>query len=370
MEDTRSPDPAGRPHSPARDGPRFAPGGPGFLGRVVQVVAIVALAGLALTLLVLGIDILFAAFAGVLLAVLLHAFGGFVARHTPLPYRWSLTVVVLGLLLLLGLGGWLLAPQVAEQADELREQLPAVLSQLERRLARYGWGQWLLEQLRNGSVLEDAVAGAGGSGLSVLSAWSSYLLLTVSVGLFAAANPKLYIEGTLHLVPPARRARVRRVMDELGHTLRWWLIGQAIAMVVIGVSTTLVLWAFGIPLAIVLGLIVGLLGFIPYIGPLLGAIPVALIAVTAGPMQFVYVMLAYAGVQLIEGYVATPLIQHRMVYLPPAFTITLQILLGAVLGVLGVMFATPLAAVLLVLTRFYRTDLIGDAAAAQEGPGK
>lgn len=351
------------------DKPAPDPADAGFLRRVVAVVAIVSLAGLALALVVLGIDILLATFAGVLVAVLLQAFAAVVARHTPLPYRWALAAVVLGLLLLLGLGGWLLAPQVAEQVDQLREQLPAVLSQFEQRLARYGWGRWLLEQLRNGPVLEDAVAGAGGSGLSALSAWSSYLLLAVSVGLFAAANPKLYVEGTLHLVPPARRARMRRLMDELGHTLRWWLIGQALSMIVVGLSTTLVLWAFGIPLAIVLGLIAGLLGFIPYLGPLLGAIPVALIAVTAGPMQLVYVMLAYTGVQLIESYVATPLIQHRMVYLPPAFTITLQILLGAVLGILGVMFATPLAAVLLVFTRFYRTDLLGDAAAAREGPG-
>jgi predicted PurR-regulated permease PerM len=161
------------------------------------------------------------------------------------------------------------------------------------------------------------------------------------VGLFAAANPRLYVDGTVALVPLAKRERAREVMHRLGNALRWWLIGQAIAMLLIGVSTWLVLWAFGVPLAPVLGVIVGLLGFIPYLGPIIGVVPVALVAATLGTTTLLYVLAAYTAVQLVEGYVITPLIQHRMVYLPPVFTIITQILLGTLLGILGFVLALP-----------------------------
>jgi predicted PurR-regulated permease PerM len=203
--------------------------------------------------------------------------------------------------------------------------------------------------------------------LGVLSDWFYYVLTAFFVGLFAAAKPSLYIEGTAALFPLRMRGRVRHLLEELGHTLRWWLLGQGLAMLLIGVSTWLVLWAFGIPLAPLLGVMVGLLGFIPYIGPILGLIPVALVAGTQGADTLLYVVGAYTAVQLVEGYVVTPLIQHRMVYLPPVFTIVMQVVLGKILGILGFILATPLAAVVLVLSRFYREDLLGERGAVDRG---
>ena len=147
----------------------------------------------------------------------------------------------------------------------------------------------------------------------------------------------------------------------------WWLLGQALAMLVIGVSTWLVLWAFDIPLAPVIGLVVGILGFIPYIGPIIGVVPVAIVAGTQGADTLLYVLGAYMAVQLVEGYVITPLIQHRMVYLPPVLTIVAQVVLGKLLGILGFILATPLAAVVLVLSRFYREDVLGERGAVEQG---
>lgn len=350
-----------RKESPPTDGSSASedrvPARDPFVRRAVTVTVIIVLTGLLLALFVLGIEVLLAAFGGVLIAVLLKAFSGLVERHTPLSYGWSLTAVVLTILIVLGIGGWLLAPRIAEQTNQLGEQLPTVVEDIEAFLQQQQWGQWVLEQAQNGSMLS---AGAAGEGVSAFSQWSSYVIVAVFVGLFGAADPHLYQAGTVHLFPLRHRDRIHDLIDELGYTLRWWLIGQALAMLVIGVSTTIVLWIFDIPLAIILGIIVGLLGFVPYLGPIIGAIPVALIAVTEGAMQLLYVMLAYVGVQLLEGYVATPMIQHRTVYLPPIFTIISQLLLGTVIGILGFVFATPLAAVVLVLTRFYRSDILGD----------
>jgi predicted PurR-regulated permease PerM len=206
-------------------------------------------------------------------------------------------------------------------------------------------------------------AGGGGQLLVLMGAVSNvltYLLVAVFVGIFGAANPSMYTSGIVALAPPARREQVREVLSAMGYTLRRWMLGQGMAMVLIGVSTGIVLALFGVQLAVVVGLIVGLLGFIPYLGPIIGVVPVAIVAAPEGAMTLLWVLLAYTGVQMVEGYGITPLIFEKTVYLPPIFTIIMQIVLGAVLGMMGIVLATPLAAVLLVLTRAYRRYGLGD----------
>jgi len=340
----------------------------GFLRRLVLVVLVTALAGVLLALLILGYDILLAAFGGILFAILLRTLTGLLTRVTPLSDGFALTLVlVLGTTLIVGTG-WLLAPQIGAETEGFQQQVQTIGADVEEFLQQHGWGRWLLDQLQEGGgdgATEGAMA-ALSSIFGTASLWSTYLLTGFFVGLFAAANPDLYVRGTVALFPLRHRARVDEILCRLGRALQWWLIGQAIAMVMIGVSTWLVLWAFGVPLAPVLGLIVGLLGFIPYLGPIIGAVPVALVAATMGTTTLLYVFLAYTAVQMVEGYVITPLIQHRMVYLPPVFTIITQILLGTLMGILGFVLATPLAAVILVLSRFYRADLLGDREALEK----
>lgn len=347
------------------------PAGDRFVTRVVTVLALVTLTAALAALTVLGIGVLMAAFAGVLVGIVLSAPADALSRRTPLSYGLALTVVILLVLLLVGGAGWLLGAQIAQQASEFGEMLPRVVSDLEAYLERQAWGQWMLQQARDGGGgsgggAADGAMAAGAGVLRWLSDVSTYLLVTIFVGLFAAANPRLYTEGIVSLTPLRHRDLAREILAELGHTLRWWLVGQGFAMLIIGVSTTIVLLLFGVPLALVVGLMVGLLGFIPYLGPIIGVVPVALVAGTAGASTLLYVLLAYTAVQMLEGYVATPMIHERTVYLPPVFTIVTQILLGAVLGIKGFVLATPLAAVLLVLSRFYRRDALGDPEAADD----
>lgn len=339
-----------------------ADGGYSFPQRAAIAVALGAAALLLLALLVLGIDVLLAAFAGVLLAVLLNAGARFVERRTRLRYGYALTAVILLILVVLGTAAWLLVPQISEQVDELGDRLPAVMSDVEAFLQQYGWGRWLLDQAQGGDERAMDISAL----LGTLSTWSTYLLVVIFVGLFAAANPRLYRDGLVHLFPPRHQERAAEVLDATGTTLRWWLLGQAITMIIIGVSTTIVLLLFDIPLAIPLGIIVGLLGFIPYLGPIIGGIPIAMIAATQGAETLLWVMLGYVIVQTLEGYVAVPLVHQRTVYLPPVFTIVFQILLGFAVGLLGFVLATPLGAVLLVLHRWYRRDVVRDPAAEEK----
>jgi predicted PurR-regulated permease PerM len=351
-----------------RSGTPAAPAYDPFVTRVVTVLALVTVAAALLTLAVLGIGVLMAAFAGVLLAVVLSGAADALQSRTPLSYSWALAAVIVLILAALTAAAWLLGAQVADQARQFGALLPGMIDEMEAWLRQYGWGRWIIEQANGAgagggageSGSSDGAVSGGLAALSWLSDVSTYVLVTVFVGVFAAANPRLYTDGIVGLTPRQHRDGMQELLGELGHTLRWWLVGQGFAMLVIGVSTTIVLLIFGIPLAIVIGLIVGLLGFIPYLGPIVGLIPVTILAGMEGTSTLLYVLLAYTGVQMLEGYVATPLIHERTVFLPPVFTIIAQILLGMVLGIKGFVLATPLAAVALVLSRFYRRDILGD----------
>jgi predicted PurR-regulated permease PerM len=340
-----------------------------FVRRLTLTVFVLLLAAAAATLVVLGIGVLMAAFAGVLVAVVLNAAARFIAGRTPLPYGLALTLVVLVVLAGLAGTGWILGGQIAAEAEEFGEMVPEVAAEVQGWLAQHVWGQWVLEQLPGGGDggegggSEDGGMGGTGAALSALAALSSaftYLLVAVFVGLFGAANPRIYIDGIIGLTPARHREGMSELLAELGHTLRRWLLGQFMAMVLIGVSTGVVLWLFGVRLALVVGIIVGLLSFIPYLGPIIGVIPVVIVAGPEGATTLLWVLLAYTAVQMVEGYGITPLIFERTVYLPPVFTIITQMLLGAVLGMKGIVLATPLAAVVLVLSRAYRRDILGD----------
>jgi predicted PurR-regulated permease PerM len=333
-----------------------------FVGKVVTTIAIVVAVGIPLALLVLGIDIVLAAFGGVLFGVLLRAATNLVGRYTPIPERWAYTALLVFIAAALVAGGLVLAPLAQEQVARATEQVPQIAADLERYLQEREWGRWVLQRVQNGGGdgAAEGMLGAVGGVFGALTNWFYYFLTAFFVGLFAAAKPDLYTRGLANLFPVRARDRVLHLISELGYTLRWWLVGQLLAMILIGGSTGLLLWLFDIPLAIPLGVLVGLLGFIPYLGPILGAVPVAIVAGTQGAETLLYVIGAYSLVQLVEGYVITPLIQHRMVYLPPVFTIITQVVLGAILGILGFVLATPLAAVLLVLSRFYREDVLGE----------
>jgi predicted PurR-regulated permease PerM len=187
------------------------------------------------------------------------------------------------------------------------------------------------------------------------------LLVFLLVGLYLAVEPSLYTEGVIRLVPIAKRARAHEIVQALGHTLRWWLLGRGVSMLMVRLFTAVGLWLIGVPLALTFGLLAALLTFVPYLGPILSAIPPALLALTQQPQQELYVILLYSGIQGVESYLLMPLVQERTVSLPPALTITAEVVLGILLGVWGIILATPLVAAMLVLVRMlYVEETLGE----------
>jgi predicted PurR-regulated permease PerM len=341
----------------------------------VVILGITALALLLGMVLWYAVDLFLLVFAGVLFAVFLRGLSDELSQHTPVSDGWSLTVVVFALLAVFGVGIWLLAPKVAVQVDQLVEQLPRSIGQLKALLGRYEWGRHIVANVPNAQeMIPDQIQGLGNVLGKVASFFSmtfgaiAGFLLFLFIGLFFAAEPSLYINGLIRLVPMAKRTRTRAVLDAIGHALRWWLIGRVFSMAVVTAGTALGLYLLGVPLAITLGLIAGLLDFVPNIGPILAIVPAALVALLQSPLQVLYVVLLYVAVQLVEGYLLTPLVQRYTVALPPVLTIVGVVLLGVLLGGLGLILAAPLTIVLFILVKMlYIEDVLGDV---MEAPGE
>jgi len=186
-------------------------------------------------------------------------------------------------------------------------------------------------------------------------------IIIVCLGLFFGSQPVAYREGVLRLVPPRARDRVRDVMDEMGRMLRGWLLSQLARSIVVALVLWLTLQVLGVPGAPLLGAQAGIANFVPYLGPLIAALPVALAAMPLGLSAVAWVMAIYFAIQTIEGFVVAPLIQKETVDVPPAWTLFAIVILGAMFGIMGVALAAPLVAVgRIALLRFYVEDWLGD----------
>jgi predicted PurR-regulated permease PerM len=183
----------------------------------------------------------------------------------------------------------------------------------------------------------------------------------ILLAIYLASEPKTYIKGFAKLFPQQNRKRVREILYEIGETLSWWLIGKGASMIFIGLLTWIGLSFIGVPLALSLGLIAGLLSFIPNFGPILSAIPAILLAFIDSPISALYVLGLYVGVQLIESNLVTPMIERETVELPPVLTIVSQLALAILFGAPGLILATPILAVVMVLVQtLYIQDVLGD----------
>lgn len=333
------------------------------------VAAIVAIFALGFLLVGSAAQVLLLLFAGVLFGTSLRGLAEWVARK--LGWRVGVSLAAcLGLLLVfaVALAFWIV-PNVADQMSTLASRLSDAYEELRRSWSRSGLGQRLSGATGGvGQQIGKLATRTAGVLASTVGAIGS-MLLVVFIALYLAGSPEPYRRGFVRLFPPRHRDRAGDALSALSSTLRRWLVGRIVSMAAVGVVTTLGLWALGIPLPVTLGLIAGLFGFVPNIGPILSAVPAVLLALTIDPMHAVYVVALYLAVNLADGYLLTPWVQKRAVSLPPALILSAQVLLGALAGLLGVVFATPLAACALVLVRELYVDAVieGDEHRARAG---
>ncbi|MGQ3674002.1 AI-2E family transporter [Xanthobacter sp. TB0139] len=290
----------------------------------------------------LVVSVLLMVFASILLAVAFRGLATPVARFTHMPVRYAVFPVTIGLVGIIGMALYLFGSTIQTQMFELVENLPAAWAALEARFHLQSLSVDLLQQA-------EAAAPSSATIIATLQGVTSNvfeglvgLFLVVVGGIYFAVDPELYHRLVLAFWPEEERDRVEASLKALGADLLAFLKAQFIAMVVVGLLTFIGLTIVGVPSAMALAIFACLAEFVPLIGPIVSAVPALLIALTMGMDAALWTLLVFVVVQQSESNVITPLLQQRMVALPPAITLFAVVVFGQLFGLLGIILATPL----------------------------
>jgi len=302
--------------------------------------------------------VLMLAFGAAVVAAILWRTARLTERFTPLNLRWSKAVAWLTLMTLAALAFWLLGSRVMAETGDLLESIPRLVNDLGQRFGREALWSTLSEQANRAfdvTAVFGSLAGYGNLAIEI----GGTIFVIVFGGAFLAVEPQVYRNGLVKLLPFPWSERLGEAIDEAAHSLSGWLIGKVIAMVVVGVLTTVTLMLLGLPSALALGLLAGILEFIPLVGPLLSAIPAGLIAIQMGYDKLLWVVAIYFGLQQVESNVLTPLVQQKTADLPPVLGLFAIVAAGSLFGPIGVVFGAPLAIVVMTLVkRLYVQDVL------------
>jgi predicted PurR-regulated permease PerM len=310
-----------------------------------------------LALLIVGVIVLaqplLLIIGGMIFAVLLDGGARLLGRVLPIGRGWRLAIVVLAGFGFIGWVFWFAGTTFAAQWERLRD----VINLQATRLMEFAGTLGLMPDGQGFSLSSELLGSVGrltsavGSALGALTT----MLLIIVIGIFIAAEPRLYDRGVAWMLPLRFRDKFYVIGDHVGWTLRRLLFGRLIAMLFEGVATWLLLGYVGqlfgvgaIPMAALLGLITGLLAFLPNIGALVSGILMVAVGFSVGPSEGVWAIFVYFFVQNVDAYLIVPYIARRTVDLAPALVLATQLLFGALFGILGILFADPILAALKV----------------------
>ncbi len=254
--------------------------------------------------------------------------------------------------------GYLFGAGIMSEMQEVIGRLSEVGKSISSALRASPFGAQFLSGIQAKNVPVEQIAGEI---LSKSLGFAGAVVVTIFIGVYIAAQPAVYRDGLIKLFPFQLRATANDTVDLLAAALRLWLLGQIIEMVMIGVLFGFSAWIIGLPPALALGVIAGVAEFVPYLGPIIAIIPAALVAVTLKPVTLLWTIVAFELIHLLEGNLIMPVIQQRMVFIPPAVMLSSIVFLSSLFGLGGVVFAAPLTVVLYVLiTKLYVRDSLGE----------
>lgn len=295
-------------------------------------------------------NVLLLVLAGVLIALYFRGLAGLINRKLHIPQKGSLAIAVIGSLLLLIGFFWFAGTRIQQQVTQLSDTLPSAIENARQQLSQSTIGQKILEKAQSANSSKKAEALIKTFFSSTFGVLGD-VYVVLFLGIFFTVSPKIYVNGFIKLIPPKAKPKAKDVVNNLGRSLTKWLKGKIFAMLIVFVLTAIGLVIIGMPMWLVLALIAGLLNFIPNFGPLIAMIPAVLVAFMQGSTTALVVAGLYILVQVLESNFITPQIQKKLINIPPALIIIAQLIMGVLTGGWGLVLATPLMLIVMVLVQ-------------------
>lgn len=318
---------------------------------VVKSLIAAALVGLLVLTLLRLLDLMILVFGAVVVATLLRGLADVIERRSPLSGKWSLAAAVFLVVAVFAGCGWLFGSQLQTDLGAVAKTLRESWDGLRKGIAGFPGGKDVASAMQNARVPTDNFVPKLVGVVNWLTTVAIDLVVVLFGIVFIAADPGLYRRGLALLFPRRHRPLADEALVDAGLALRQWVIGLFVVMVFIGVFCGLGLWLVGVPSAAGLGLIAGIFELIPYLGPIISMVPVALVAATEGPETLWLAMGVMLVVHWVEAAFVAPLAAQKVVSLPPALSVFGIIGGGMLFGPLGLVFASPLLVVAMVLVK-------------------
>ena len=288
------------------------------------------------------------AFSAVLVAVLLTLLARPFKKRLHLQHWAALTLAGLLLVCVIGAAGYLFGTRLAFDIQNVFARMEAAQNEIRTELGNSPLGSLVLSHMGSNVIPVTQIVT---SLFSISTNVIAGVVVSVITGIYFAAHPSMYLNGFLMLFPSDRRPEAEEASKDVGNALRLWLEGQFISMILVGLLSAAATWTIGLPSFMALGLIAAITEFIPYVGPVIAAVPALLVAATQGTNQILWTLAAYLAIHTLEGNFIAPLIQRQMVYIPPAVMILGIAAIGFIFGPVAVIFAAPMTVVLFVLIK-------------------
>ena len=306
-------------------------------------------------------------FAGIVLAAMLDGGARLLGRVLPIGRGWRLAIVTLAGVGFVVWTFYFAGTELAGEAERLRETITFQVSRILAWANEMGLVQGGIDVQQLGGQLMGSLGRLGSAVSSALGAITSAVMILV-IGIFIAIEPRLYQRGVAWMLPLDHRQRFYRTARRMGHTMRRLMAGRLLGMAVEGVGTWLLLLAGGVPMATLLGILTGLLAFLPNIGAIISGVLIVLAGFSVSVEAGLWAIGVYLVVQVVDGYLIVPYVAKKTVDLAPALVLGAQLLAGALFGLMGLMLADPMVA--MVKTALEQKSDDDEAEAEAEAPRK
>ncbi len=303
-------------------------------------------------------DVILVSMGAVLVAVLLNVVAEPITRWLRFSHGAALVASGITITCIVGASVYYVAGTQSEQLQDVLQRAHQAIESIRTSLQGSEFGQFILAHVQGANF---SVTGIASGLFSVGLGFVTTLVISIFGGVYLAAQADVYRDGLIQLLPQHLRANGAETLEDIANALRLWMLGQMITMVLMGLMTALATWLIGLPSAPALGLIAGLFEFIPYVGPILGAVPGVLVAMTQGLNTVLWTIAAYTLIQQLEGHLIAPLISRQMVYIPPLVLILGIVAITTLFGLYAAIFAVPIAIIIFVaVKKLYVRDSLGE----------